>query len=56
MHGHVDNIELHIHLNGWTVDKNPDVVQSVYIDKEESIQDLKDMLKSLEELEGEKCL
>ena len=43
-------------MNGWRSDEAPDKKQTVYLDTGDALQELNDMLKSLEELEGEKCL
>lgn len=43
-------------MNGWRPDEDPEKKQTVYLNMGDTFQELNDMLKSLEELEGEKCL
>ena len=50
--GHVNSFEVQICLNGWVGDKSPDIRLETYLEKKIAIENLKNMLDKLEELEG----
>lgn len=49
--GHVNWIEITIHLNGWMQDVDPEKQLRVHLDKKEAMEELQKTLKTLEELE-----
>lgn len=54
--GHVNWFQMHVHLNGWKENSNPDIKIETYLDEKFAIENLQYMSDKLEELEGEKCL
>lgn len=50
--GHVKWIEINIYLNGWKKNKEKDIELIAYLYEDKAIEQLKNILKKLEELEG----
>ena len=54
--GHVNWFQIHVYLNGWKENSNPDIKIETYLDEKFAIENLQYMLNKLEELEEKKCL
>ena len=49
--GHVEWLEVQVHLNGWEENKGKDIELTAHLDKENANVELQKILKKLEELE-----
>ena len=49
--GHVEWLEVQVHLNGWEQNKSRDIELTAHLDKKGAILELQSILDKLEELE-----
>ena len=49
--GHVNCFQIHLYLNGWKENSNPDIKIETYLDEKFATENLQYMLDKLEELE-----
>ena len=49
--GHVNWFQIHVYLNGWKENSNPDIKIETYLDEKFATENLQYMLNKLEELE-----
>ena len=51
-HGHTNQIDLRIYINGWEISKSADIEEKVYLDytQQEALEGLQQMLDILEKL------
>ncbi len=47
--GHVASLEVELHENGWQPDEDPDKRWNVYLDSEETLNELDNLITELEE-------
>lgn len=54
--GHVNWFQIHVYLNGWKENSNPDIKIETYLDEKFAIENLQYMLDKLKGLEEKECL
>lgn len=50
--GHTNQIDVNVHLNGWKPDVGYDEKYCIYLDREDSEENLKELLKYLKSLKN----